>query len=99
MIAPALVRVENVVAQAEPVVLRLPAELERVQRAGRARGEQVDGVAVALGLEELPHGSRAHELERLGLDFFDVVIQLQSLRIALRQKPFEVTLESEVPAV
>ena len=46
---------------------RLPAEVERVQRLLCAGLEQVDRVAVALGLEELP--DRAHLHERRGSSF------------------------------
>ena len=55
VIAPAVVGIQNVVAQAQAVFAALPAEVERVDRRCAAGREQVDRVAVALGFEELPH--------------------------------------------
>jgi hypothetical protein len=52
------------VAEAEAVVLGLASELEGVEGLGAARGEQVDGVAVALDFEELPDGADLHECRR-----------------------------------
>ena len=52
-------------------------------RAGR---EQVDGVAVALGFEELPDRADFHESRGFVLHFFHFMEQLQRFRIALRQR-------------
>ena len=57
VIAAAFLGIQDVVAQAQAVGFRLPAEVEGMQRARCAGREQVDGVAVALGFEELPDGA------------------------------------------
>ncbi len=48
--------IEDVIAQAKAVFAALAAEVEGVERARGAGGEEVDGIAVALGFEELPDG-------------------------------------------
>src|SRR5437899_3052492 len=99
MIAASLIRVEHVIAQAEAIRLRLPSERERVQRTRRAGREQMNFVAVALRLEELPNRANLHELRGLGLDLLDVVEQFERLRIAFQQQLFEISFEAEMPAV
>ena len=70
-----------------------------MQRRRAARREEVDGVAVALGLEELPHRPHFHEARGLPLHRFQVVEQLQRLGIALGQGLFEIPLVAQVPAI
>ena len=65
VIAAAVFRLEDVIAQAEAVLAPLPAELERVDGRLAAGREQVDRVAVALGLEELPDRLHLHEARGL----------------------------------
>src|ERR1035437_1267195 len=60
MIALAVVTFQDVIAQAEPVFAALAAKAEGGNRRLARRREQVDGVAVALGFEELPHRSHFH---------------------------------------
>jgi len=76
MIAAALVGVQDVVAQTQPVGAGLPAELKSMQRFQRARREQLDGISLALGLDELPHRLDLHEAGSLGLHLLHIVEQL-----------------------
>ncbi len=75
MVAPAVQRVQHVIAETKPVGFRLPSELERVQRAGGAGREQVDGVAAAFRLEELPYRANLHESRGPLLHFLHAVEQ------------------------
>ena len=70
--------------------------MDGARAAGR---EQVNGIAVALGFEELPDRADLHELRGFRFHFFDIVEKLQRFRIALGQQFFEIALESEMPAV
>ena len=99
MIAAAFLGVQNVIAEAQAIGARLAAEPECVDRRCGARREQVDGVAVALGFEELPDRFHLHESRGFRLHFLDIVEQLQRLRIALGQQLFEIALEPEMPPV
>ena len=63
------------------------------------RGEEVDRVAVALGLEELPHGAHLHEARGLLLDLFDVVEQFERLLFVLGEGFFEIAFVAEMAAV
>ena len=61
--------------------------------------EEMDGVAVALGLEELPHGVHLHEARGFVLDLFDVVEQFERLRFVLGQGFLEIAFVAEMAAV
>src|SRR6185312_11703565 len=97
MIAPAVFWIENVIAQAKPVVLGLPPERERVNRRCRAGREQMNRVGVALGFKKLPDSLDLHESSRQRLHVFHVVKQLQRFGVALAQQLFEIALETEMP--
>ncbi len=55
VIAAPFVGLQDIVAETQSIGPPLPAKMERVQRRLVPRREQVNRVAVALGLEELPH--------------------------------------------
>ena len=99
MIAPAVLGIEDVVAQAQAVVAALPAEAEGVDGRRAAGREQVDRVAVALGFEELPDRLHLHEARGFLLHLFHVVEQFQRLLVVLRQRLLEIALVAQVPAV
>src|SRR5579871_5219868 len=61
--------------------------------------EKVNGVALALGFEELPDRFGFEELRGFRLHFLHVMEELQSFWIALGQKLFEIAFESEMTAV
>src|SRR5208282_3847878 len=75
MVAAAVVGVENVIAEAKAVGFRLPSELECMNRIRAARFKKIDRVAVALRLEESPHGANFQELRRFLLYALDVIEQ------------------------
>src|SRR5581483_4965666 len=85
VVAPAVLRIERVIAQAKPVGFGLPSKAEAFEWRCGAWGEQMKRVAFAFGLKELPDRSRFHERGGLALDIFDVVEQLQRFGVALRQ--------------
>src|SRR6202163_2448374 len=59
-IAAGTLRRQDVVAQTQAVRHRLAAEVKRVDRLTLRRLEQSNRVALALGLEETPHGAHLH---------------------------------------
>src|SRR5437868_2781630 len=96
---PRPLRVQDVIAEAQPVGLRLPPELERVQRRRRARSEQVNRVSVTLRLEEPPNGANLQKLSGPLLHFLDLMEQLQRFRLALDESLLEISLVSEMPSI
>ena len=90
VIATPLLRLENVVAQTQPVLATLPPELERLDRRRPAGREQMHRVPVALGLEELPHSLHLHEARGLLFHLFHVVKEFEGLLIVFRQGLLEI---------
>src|SRR5205823_7453518 len=85
VVAAAILRIEDVIAQAEAVLAALPAERECVNRRTAARREKMRRVAVALRFEELPHGLDLQEPRRLGLDLLHHVIEVDRLLLVGQQ--------------
>ena len=69
MVAMAVARRKNVIAQAEFLAYALALEVECVNGGAAARSEKRDRVSVTLGFEELPHGADLHEFSGFALDF------------------------------
>ena len=59
----------------------------------------MDGVACALGLEELPHGFHLHELRGFVFQRLEHVVQLERLLVVLCQVLFEVAFVTQVAPV
>src|SRR3954470_6099700 len=74
-------RLEDVVAEAQAVVLPLPAELERMWLIPK----EMDRIAVALGLEELPDRLHLHPAGGVLLDLLDLVEKVDRLIVMSRK--------------
>ena len=99
MVAMSVRRLEHIVAQAETIPSRLPSEVERVQRLVCAGREQVNRVAVALSLEELPHSADFHPRQGIFLHGFHRMVQVQRLLFTLQQLLLEIPLVAHVPTI
>ena len=74
VVAAAVFGVENVIAEAQAVFAALAAEMECVHRGCGGGFEEMDRIAVALGLEELPQDAHLREAGSLLLHLFDQMI-------------------------
>jgi hypothetical protein len=99
VIAAAILRVQDVIAEAEAIRLGLAGKVERMQRRSGTGGEQMDRIAFALRLKELPHRADLHEAGSFTLHFLYLLEQIEGFRVALGQEFFEVALEAQMPAV
>ncbi len=59
----------------------------------------MDGIAIALGFEELPDAARLHPLGDILFHFLGLVIELERERIAFMQCLREIAFEAEIAAV
>src|SRR5262249_29319563 len=99
VIAAGLLGIENVVAEAEAIILALATEAKRVHRRRGTRLEKVYRVAVALGLEELPHRTDLHEARGFLLHLFHLVEEIKRLRLVCSELRLEVALVPEILTV
>src|SRR5580698_5277745 len=76
MIALAILGIENVITQAQPVFARLASKT-------KCMCWQVDRVAVAFRFEKLPQRANFQEMRGLALQLFHLCIKCDRLRLAL----------------
>src|SRR5271170_627107 len=96
MIAHAVARGKNVVAQAKLGGQRLAIKFKSVNRRASARSEQVNRIALALGFEKLPDGANFHELGSSDFGFFHVAVEFERAGIAVRESLFKIAAEAHV---
>ena len=89
---------KDVIAQAKTIRPRLPAEVKGMNRVRCAGREKMNGIAVALGLEELPDRLYLHELGGFGFSSSTMLYSSRALAFALREVLLEVAFIPEMPA-
>ena len=80
----AVFRIQNVVAQAQPLFAALPSEAKLVNGLHSAWSEQLNRVAGALGFEKLPHRPHLHKLRGFVLQLFHLVVKRQRFFFVLQ---------------
>ena len=99
VVPPSLFGAQEIVAQAKAVFAALASETEGRDGRVAAGSEQVNGIAVPLGFEELPYRSHLHEAYGFLLYFFYLLVERQGFLLALSQGLFKIAFVAEMAAV